>query len=164
MPYPVLRSLLLVDVQDSKRNLVARKPLGIDYWRRRAAIAPVIDGVEDVLRKTFRAEVFDGEVGFLDHIMKECNGACVGIRIRQRECGASRVQRVRRSGKLPVICVREGGQGERVLQPTSVVTELIAQLGITTVPAVQYHYQAWRYSNLEDALAQARRDAASTTR
>jgi hypothetical protein len=41
--------------------------------------------------------------------------------------------------------------------------ELMAQLGITRVPAVQYHYRAWRYSNLQDALAQARRDAASTT-
>jgi hypothetical protein len=39
--------------------------------------------------------------------------------------------------------------------------ELMAHFGITKVPAYRYHYRDWRYSNLEDALAQARRDAAS---
>lgn len=36
--------------------------------------------------------------------------------------------------------------------------ELMARHGITRVPADQYHYKAFRYSNLGDALAQARRD------
>lgn len=39
--------------------------------------------------------------------------------------------------------------------------ELLARFGITRVPVIQYHYREWRYSNLDDALAQARRDAAS---
>lgn len=36
--------------------------------------------------------------------------------------------------------------------------EVMAGFGITKVPADRYHYREWRYSNLEDALAQARRD------
>lgn len=47
--------------------------------------------------------------------------------------------------------------------PNTDDTELMARFGITRVPAVRYHYRAWRYSNLADALAQARRDAASST-
>lgn len=39
--------------------------------------------------------------------------------------------------------------------------ELLTQLGISKVPVFQYHYRAWRYSNLDDALAQAKRDVAS---
>lgn len=39
--------------------------------------------------------------------------------------------------------------------------ELLAHFAITKVPAYRYHYREWRYSSLEDALAQARRDAAS---
>ena len=41
--------------------------------------------------------------------------------------------------------------------------ELMARFGITKVPAFHYHYGDWRYSNLQDALTQARRDAASDT-
>ncbi|ARS29399.1 hypothetical protein [Sphingomonas sp. KC8] len=37
--------------------------------------------------------------------------------------------------------------------------ELMSSLGITRVPADRYHYKTWRYSNLGDAVAQARRDA-----
>lgn len=37
---------------------------------------------------------------------------------------------------------------------------LMSQHGITRVPADRYHYKEWRYSNLADAVAQARRDAA----
>lgn len=40
--------------------------------------------------------------------------------------------------------------------------ELMARFGITKVPIHVYHYREWRYSNLNDALAQARRDAAPT--
>jgi hypothetical protein len=39
--------------------------------------------------------------------------------------------------------------------------ELMDQFGITKVPTYQYRYRDWRYSNLADAVAQARRDAAS---
>ncbi|WP_380872397.1 hypothetical protein ACFB49_33390 [Sphingomonas sp. DBB INV C78] len=39
--------------------------------------------------------------------------------------------------------------------------ELMTNLGITRVPADQYHYKAWRYSNLGDAVAQAKRDLLS---
>lgn len=39
---------------------------------------------------------------------------------------------------------------------------LMAEYGITEVPVHQYHYRDWRYSTLADALAQARRDAASS--
>jgi hypothetical protein len=38
--------------------------------------------------------------------------------------------------------------------------EMLAQFGITKVPAYQYHYREWRYSNLDDAIAQAKRDGA----
>jgi len=41
--------------------------------------------------------------------------------------------------------------------------ELMARFGITKVPAHRYHYRHWRYSSLGDALAQARRDTASST-
>ena len=40
--------------------------------------------------------------------------------------------------------------------------ELIARFGITKVPTHIYHYREWRYSNLSDALEQARRDAAQS--
>ena len=36
--------------------------------------------------------------------------------------------------------------------------EIMARFGITRVPAHQFHYKSWRYSNLGDAVAQARRD------
>ncbi len=35
---------------------------------------------------------------------------------------------------------------------------LMARHGISAVPAHQFHYKDYRYSRLEDALAQARRD------
>lgn len=35
----------------------------------------------------------------------------------------------------------------------------MARYGITREPADRFHYREWRYSNLGDALAQARRDA-----
>lgn len=40
--------------------------------------------------------------------------------------------------------------------------ELMARFGITKVPAYRYHYREWRYSNLDDALAQAKRDVATS--
>jgi len=36
--------------------------------------------------------------------------------------------------------------------------EILAHFGITKVPAYQYHYRDWRYSNLDDAIVQAKRD------
>ena len=42
---------------------------------------------------------------------------------------------------------------------TTEEAEQMGRFGITRVPAFSYHYKAWRYSNLGDALAQARRDA-----
>lgn len=36
--------------------------------------------------------------------------------------------------------------------------ELMARYGITRVPTEQFHYNAYRYTNLTDALAQAKRD------
>ena len=39
--------------------------------------------------------------------------------------------------------------------------ELMARFGITKVPTYRYHYRDWRYSNIDDAVAQAKRDAAS---
>ena len=38
-------------------------------------------------------------------------------------------------------------------------TQQMERYGITRVPADQYHYKTFRYSNLGDAIAQARRDA-----
>lgn len=38
--------------------------------------------------------------------------------------------------------------------------ELMAQHGITRVPADQFHYKEYRYSKLGDAIAQAKRDRA----
>lgn len=40
--------------------------------------------------------------------------------------------------------------------------ELMARFGIIRVPTHIYHYREWRYSNLGDALAQARRDTAQS--
>ena len=34
----------------------------------------------------------------------------------------------------------------------------MAELGITRVPVDYFHYQEFRYANLKDAIAQARRD------
>src|SRR3546814_8723750 len=48
------------------------------------------------------------------------------------------------------------------LDPSEEV-ELLERFGITKAPAYQYHYRDWRYSNLDDAVAQARRDAARST-
>jgi hypothetical protein len=45
--------------------------------------------------------------------------------------------------------------------PATDETEAMARHGITKVPANRYHYREWQYSNLDDALAQARRDARS---
>lgn len=42
--------------------------------------------------------------------------------------------------------------------------ELLARFGIMKVPSYSYHYRDWRYSNLDDVLAQARRDVASATK
>jgi hypothetical protein len=36
--------------------------------------------------------------------------------------------------------------------------ELMAKYGITRVPTDRFHYKFYRYTNLEDALAQAKRD------
>ena len=36
--------------------------------------------------------------------------------------------------------------------------EILAHFGITKVPAYQYHYRDWRYSKLDDAIVQAKRD------
>jgi hypothetical protein len=36
--------------------------------------------------------------------------------------------------------------------------ELMARYGIIRTPVYQYHYKLWRYGNLADALAQAKRD------
>lgn len=41
--------------------------------------------------------------------------------------------------------------------------ELMARYGITRVPADQFHYKSWRYSNLSDAVAQAERDGLTTS-
>ena len=38
---------------------------------------------------------------------------------------------------------------------------LMVQYGITCVPADTFHLGEWRYSNLDDAIAQARRIAAA---
>lgn len=35
---------------------------------------------------------------------------------------------------------------------------LMARYGISQAPAHQFHYRHYRYSRLEDAIAQARRD------
>lgn len=40
--------------------------------------------------------------------------------------------------------------------------EMMSRFGITKIPADRYHYREWRYSSLDDALAQARRDAAKS--
>src|SRR3546814_6679932 len=47
------------------------------------------------------------------------------------------------------------------LDPSEEV-ELLERFGITKAPAYQYHYRDWRYSNLDDDVAQARRDAAAS--
>jgi hypothetical protein len=37
-------------------------------------------------------------------------------------------------------------------------TKVMAAYGITPVPVEYFHYKTFRYTNLEDALAQANRD------
>jgi hypothetical protein len=41
---------------------------------------------------------------------------------------------------------------------------ILARFGILKEPSYRFHYRDWRYSNVEDALAQAGRDAASATK
>ena len=41
--------------------------------------------------------------------------------------------------------------------------DLMARFDITKESVQIYHYRDWRYSNLNDALAQARRDAVQST-
>lgn len=43
-------------------------------------------------------------------------------------------------------------------QTETEAAQLMERYGITRVPADQYHYKTFRYSNLGDAVAQARRD------
>ena len=38
--------------------------------------------------------------------------------------------------------------------------EVMTRFGITRVPVDIFHYKSFRYTNLEDAIAQANRDAA----
>ncbi|WP_460988318.1 hypothetical protein [Sphingobium sp. TomTYG75] len=40
-------------------------------------------------------------------------------------------------------------------------TELMARYCITKVPVYRFHYRDWRYSTLNDAVAQAKRDEAT---
>jgi len=42
--------------------------------------------------------------------------------------------------------------------------EVMARYGIIKVPAYRYHYRDWRYSTLNDALAQAKRDEAARSK
>ena len=42
--------------------------------------------------------------------------------------------------------------------------EAMARHGIIKVPAYRYHYRDWRYSTLNDALAQAKRDEAARSK
>lgn len=42
--------------------------------------------------------------------------------------------------------------------------EVLKRFGISKVLAHHYRYRDWRYSNLEDAVAQAKRDLASSSR
>lgn len=44
------------------------------------------------------------------------------------------------------------------LPPTEDQDEQMARYGISRVPADQFHYKSYRYSNLRDAIAQARRE------
>jgi len=41
---------------------------------------------------------------------------------------------------------------------TEDMDEQMARYGIRRVPADQFHYKSYRYSNLRDAIAQARRE------
>lgn len=43
-------------------------------------------------------------------------------------------------------------------QTDAEVTELMSRYGITRVTANYYHYKTYRYSNIDDAIAQARLD------
>jgi hypothetical protein len=42
--------------------------------------------------------------------------------------------------------------------PTEDIDKLMAGYGISRVPVDQFHYKSYRYSNLRDAIAQARRE------
>ena len=57
--------------------------------------------------------------------------------------------------------IKEQHMGVFPAQTETEAAELMANLGITRVPADQYRYKAWRYSNLGDAVAQAKRDLLS---
>jgi hypothetical protein len=54
--------------------------------------------------------------------------------------------------------------GEKMTVTPAEETELMARYGITKVPAYRYHYREWRYSALNDALAQAKRDEAADSK
>lgn len=44
---------------------------------------------------------------------------------------------------------------------TEDMDEQMARYGISRVPADQFHYKSYRYSNLRDAIAQAQREEAA---
>lgn len=46
-------------------------------------------------------------------------------------------------------------------QSKKMIADKLAKMGITQVPVDYYHYGAFRYTNLKDALAQAERDVQS---
>ncbi|WP_176594432.1 hypothetical protein [Sphingobium sp. EM0848] len=54
--------------------------------------------------------------------------------------------------------------GQKMAGVPAEETELMARYGIIKVPAYRYHYRDWRYSTLNDALAQARRDEAARSK
>ncbi|WP_022681786.1 hypothetical protein [Sphingobium bisphenolivorans] len=54
--------------------------------------------------------------------------------------------------------------GQKMIIVPADETELMARYGIIKVPAYRYHYRDWRYSTLNDALAQAQRDEAARSK
>lgn len=54
--------------------------------------------------------------------------------------------------------------GQKMTVDLADETELMVRYGIIKVPVYRYHYRDWRYSTLNDALAQARRDEAARSK
>jgi uroporphyrinogen-III synthase len=50
----------------------------------------------------------------------------------------------------------------RVVSPSPETTEELAKYGITRVPVDYFYYGRYRYTNLEDAVAEAKRDQRSS--
>jgi len=99
---------------------------------------------------TLRCDFANGRIGERHNTFEHRPSFCVSSR---RAVTASLTQPLRRLHR----------HEPRIrLHRRSVSAALMVQYGMTRVPAETFHLGEWRYSNLDDAIAQARRIAAAS--